>query len=85
MKVESENMAIRRVSNINYREHLVPFPNLTQLTILTPQKTDERRAKGLCFNCDSNYSKRNKCGDKKSFYIDCEEEDDQELEPSQHI
>ena len=37
---------------------------------------DERRAKGLCFNCDSKYSKGHKCGEKKLFYIDCEEEED---------
>jgi hypothetical protein len=28
-------------------------------------------------------SKGHKCGEKKLFYIDCEEEEEQELEPSQ--
>jgi hypothetical protein len=46
---------------------------------------DERREKGLCFNCDNKYSKGHKCGEKKLFYIDCEEEEDQELEPSQDL
>jgi hypothetical protein len=43
---------------------------------LTPQQMDETREKGLCFNCDNKYSKGHKCGEKKLFYIDCEEEED---------
>jgi hypothetical protein len=46
---------------------------------------DERREKGLCFNCDNKYSKAHKCSEKKVFYIDNEEEEDQELEPSQDL
>jgi hypothetical protein len=84
-KVENKNMATRRVATNNYREHHVPSPNLTQPTRLTPQQMDERREKGLCFNCDNKYSKGHKCGEKKLFYIDCEEEEDQELEPSQDL
>ena len=41
---------------------------------------DEIREKLLCLNCDNKYSKGHKCGEKKLFYIDCEEEEDQELE-----
>jgi hypothetical protein len=52
-------------------------------TRLTPQQLEERKAKGLCFNCDNKYSKGHKCGEKKLFYIDCEEEEEQEQEPSQ--
>jgi hypothetical protein len=44
---------------------------------------DERKGKGLCFNCDNKYSKGHKCGEEKLFYIDCEEEEDQEFKPSQ--
>jgi hypothetical protein len=44
---------------------------------------EERKEKGLCFNCDNKYSKGHKCGEKKLFYIDCEEEEEQEQEPSQ--
>jgi carbamoylphosphate synthase small subunit len=51
---------------------------------LTPQQLEERKEKGLCFNCDSKYSKGHKCGEKKLFYIDCEEEEEQEQEPSQY-
>ena len=43
----------------------------------------KEKKKGLCFNCDNNYSMGHKCGLRKLFYIDCEDEEDQELEPSQ--
>jgi hypothetical protein len=36
---------------------------------------DERRAKGLCFNCYRKYIKGHKCDEKKLFYIDYEEEE----------
>jgi hypothetical protein len=42
---------------------------------------EERKAKGLCFNCDNAYSKGHKRGENKLFYIDCEEEEEQEQEP----
>jgi hypothetical protein len=84
-KVENKNMATRRVATNNYREHNVPSPNLTQITRLTPQQMDEIRANGTCFSCDNKYSKGHKCGENKLFYIDCEEEEDQELEPSQDL
>jgi hypothetical protein len=84
-KVENKNMATRRVATNNYREHHVPSPNLTQPKRLTPWQMDERREKGLCFNCDNKYSKGHKCGENKLFYIDYEEEEDQELEPSQDL
>ena len=71
-------MTTRRVVTNNYREKHAPSPNLTPPTRLTRQPMDERRAKGLCFICDNKYSKGHKCGEKKLFYIDCEEEEDQE-------
>jgi hypothetical protein len=45
---------------------------------LTPQQLEERKEKGLWFNCDNKYSKGHKCGEKKLFYIDCEEEEEEE-------
>ena len=44
---------------------------------------EERKEKVLCFNCDSKYNKGHKCGENKLFYIDCEEEEEKEQEPSQ--
>ena len=68
---------------INQKEEtMVPFfnnapsSNLPKPTRLTPQQMDERREKGLCFNCDSKYSKGHKCGEKKLFYIDSEEDEE---------
>jgi hypothetical protein len=84
-KVESKIMVTRRVTTNNYREQHVPSPNLPQPTRLMPQQMDERREKGLCFNCDSKHSKRHKCNEWKLFLIDCEEEEDQELEQSQDL
>jgi hypothetical protein len=83
--VESKNMAMatRRTYPNIYRENNAPSPKTHQPTRLTHQKLEERKAKGLCFNCDNKYSKGHKCGEKKLLYIDCEEEEEQEQEPSQ--
>ena len=43
---------------------------------------EEKRAKGLCYSCDSKYTKGHKCAEKKLFYIDCEEEEEREQERS---
>jgi hypothetical protein len=85
--VESESMAMatgRTTPNI-YRENNVPSSKTPQPTRLTPQQLEEIKSKGLFFNCDSKYRKGHKCGEKKLFYIDCEEEEgqEQEQEPSQ--
>ena len=82
MEVEIKNMAmdtIRTTYNI-YIENIVPSSNPPQR--LTPQQLDEIRAKFLCFNCDIKYSNGHKCGKKKLFYIDYEEEETKEKEPS---
>jgi hypothetical protein len=85
--VESKNMAMatRRTTPNIYRENNAPSSKTPQPTRLTPQQLEERKEKGLCFNCDIKYSKGHKCGEKKLFYIDCEEEEEQEQEqePSQ--
>ena len=56
--------------------------NTPQPTKLTPQQLEERWEKVLCFNCDRKYSKGHKCGENKLFYIDYEEEEANEQEPS---
>jgi hypothetical protein len=83
--VESKNMAMvtRRTNPNNYRENNAPSSKTPQPTRLTPQQYEERKEKGLFFNCDRKYSNGHKCGGKKLFYIDCEEEEEQEKEPSQ--
>ena len=37
----------------------------------------------ITFNCDKKCSKGNKYGEKKLFYIDCEQEEPKEHEPPQ--
>jgi hypothetical protein len=83
--VESKNMAMatRRTYPNIYRENNAPSPKTPQPTRLTLQQLEERKTKGLCFNYDIKYSKGHKCGEKKLFYIDCEEEEEKEQEPSQ--
>jgi hypothetical protein len=80
--VESKNMAMatRRTNPNIYRENNAPSSKTPQPTRLTPQQLEERKEKGLFFNCDNKYSKGHKCGEKKLFYIDCEEEEEQEQE-----
>ena len=84
-KVESKNlvMSTRKTTLNTYKKSNVPSTNTPQPTRLTPQKLEERRAKGLCFNCDNKYSKGHKSGEKKLFYIDYEREESKDQEPSQ--
>ena len=74
-------MTTRKAFSNTYRENDVPSYRPPQR--LTPQQLYERRAKGLCFNCDNKYSKGHKCGENKLFYIDCEEEEPKEEEAYQ--
>ena len=68
-------MATKRFPSKTYKDNIVPSSNLPKPTRLTPQQMDERRSKGLCLNCDRKYSIEHKYGEKKIFYIDCEEEE----------
>ena len=74
-------MTTTKAFSTTYRENNVPSSKPSQR--LTPQQLDERREKGLCFNCDIKYSKWHKCNAKNLFYIDCEEEEPKEEEASQ--
>jgi hypothetical protein len=78
--VESKNMAMatRRTTPNIYRENNAPSYKTPQPTRLTPQKLEERKEKGLFFNCDNKYNKGHKCGENKLFYIDYEEEEEQQ-------
>ena len=68
-KVESKNMAVdtRNTTSNTYRENDVPYSNQPQR--LSPQQLEERRAKGLCFNCDSKYSEGHKRGEEIILHI----------------
>ena len=75
-------METRKSTNHNYKDGSVATPRLPQPTRLTPQQLEEKRAKGLSYSCDSKYTKGHKCAEKKLFYIDCEEEEENEQETS---
>ena len=84
-KVESKNlvMVTRKTTPNTSKESNVPSMNSPQPTRLTPQQLEETREKGLCFNCDNKYSKGHKCSERKLLYINCEEEEADDEEPSQ--
>eukprot|EP00253_Pinus_taeda_P009963 PITA_09963 len=75
-------MANRKHTTHNYKDGSVVSPSLPQPINLIPQQLEEKRAKGLCYSCDSKYTKGHKCVEKKLFYIDCEEEEEKEQERS---
>eukprot|EP00253_Pinus_taeda_P023073 PITA_23073 len=81
-KMESKIMETRKHTSHNYKDGSVFTPSLPQPIRLTPQQLEEKRAKGLCYSCDSKYTKGHKCVEKKLFYIDCEEEEEKEKERS---
>jgi len=76
-------MATRRTTPNIYWENNVPSSKPPQPTSLKPQQLEERKQKCLCFNCDNKYSKGHKCGEKKLFYIYCEEEEEEQEEQEQ--
>lgn len=82
--VESKIMATIRIQTNTYKEGNVST-SIMQPTRLKPQRLEEIREKGLCYNCDNKYNKGHKCSVKKLFYIDCEKEEEYELEPSQGL
>jgi len=42
----------RKMESNNYKDGSVVAPSLPQPIRLTPQQVEEKRAKGLCYNCD---------------------------------
>ena len=81
-KFECKIMATRKPTTHIYKYGSVATPRLPQTTRLTPQQLEEKRGKRLCYSCDRKYTKGHKCAEKKLFYIDCEEEEENEQETS---
>ena len=77
-KIECKIMATRKPTTHIYTDRSVATPRLPQPTRLTPQQLEEKREKRICYSCDSKYTKGHKCTEKKLFYIDCEEEEENE-------
>ena len=73
-KIESEIMERRNPTTHDYNYGSFYSPILPQPTRFTPQQLEEKREKGLCYNCDRKYTKGHKCAEKKLIYIDGKEE-----------
>ena len=73
-------MATKKSTPHNCTNGSVVSPSLPQPTRFTPQQLEEKRAKGLCYNCDKKWIKGHKCAKNKLFYIDCEEEEEKDQE-----
>ena len=81
-KVERKIMETRNSTPHNYKDGNVVSLSLPQPTRLTPQQLEEKRPKGLYYNCDNKYTKGHKCAKKELFYIDYEEEEEKHQETS---
>eukprot|EP00253_Pinus_taeda_P036042 PITA_36042 len=68
---------------IQHEVHLWKPDSLERAFRLTLQQLEERKEKGLCYNCDNKYIKGHKCAQKKLFYIDYEEENEKDQETSE--
>lgn len=75
-------MAIQKSTTHISKYGSVATPILPQPTRLKPQQLEEKRSKWLCYSCDRKYTKGHKCVENKLFYIDCEEEEENEQETS---
>ena len=80
--LESKIMATMNSTPHSYEDGSVVSPSLSQPTRVTPQQLEEKREKGLCYNCDSKCTKGHKCAEKKLFYIEYEEEEEKDQEIS---
>ena len=75
-------MATRKYTTYNYKYGSVVSPSLPQPTRLTPQQLEVKGVKWIYYNCDRKYTKCHKCAENKLFYIDSEEEEENEQETS---
>ena len=80
--LESKIMATNKSTRHNYKDGSVVSLSLPQPTRIMPQQLEEKREKGLCYNCDSKCIKGHKCAEKKLFYIEYEEEEEKDQETS---
>jgi len=71
-KIESEIMEIRNPTTDVYNYRSASSPSLREPTRFTPQKLEEKREKGLCYDCHRKCTKGHKCAERKLFYIEYE-------------
>ena len=77
-KIESEIMETRNPTTHDYNYGSVFSLGLPQPTWFTLQQLEEKREKGIFYNCDRKYTKGHKCTENKLFYIDYEEEEEKD-------
>ena len=66
-KIECKIMATRKPTTHIYNNGSAATPRLPQPTRFTPQKLEEEREKGICYSCDSKYTKAHKYAENKLF------------------
>eukprot|EP01018_Ginkgo_biloba_P037916 Gb_05995 [translate_table: standard] len=89
-QIEAKNRVSRRYSgSSNFRESGRPVDSRDvtrgndsqQPQKITTQELDARRARGLCYKCNSKWTRGHKCEENKLFIIeDCVEEEEEEEE-----
>ena len=75
-------METRKPTIHNYKDVSVATSRIPQPTRLTPQQLEEIIEKWIFYSYDIKYTKVHKCAEKKLFYIDCEEGEENEQETS---
>ena len=60
-KFERKIMETRKYTNHNYKYGNFDDPSLPKPTSLTPKQLEEKREKGIFYNCDRKYTKVHKC------------------------
>lgn len=66
---EEKFLSNKRQEIKNIKEKSSLTHSLPQTTRLTPQQIEDKREKGLCFNCDRKYSRGNKCTHKLVSFL----------------
>ena len=91
VKMQEENVAtFRRSSWLGFTSPR-PFPNsptsdmkaLVPIQHLSLVQMKERRARGLCYNCDEKWGSSHKCKSTRLFIMECEDSKGEELQPIQ--
>jgi hypothetical protein len=90
-KMQEENVAAFRQSSRLGSTFPCPFPNsptsdmkaLVPIQRLSALQMKERRARGLCNNCDEKWGPGHRCKSAHLFIMECEDSEGEELQPIQ--
>ena len=76
-KIQNKIMATRKYTTYNIKEGSVVSSH-PQPTRLMQQQIEEKSEEGIFYSCDIKYGKGHKCIEKNLFYIDFEEEENEQ-------